>query len=357
VVDYNGPGKERNYFEASASCQFVYAIAKGVRMRYLSPEKIGIAKKGYDGIIKKFIKNEDGQTNLYGTVKVSGLGGNPYRDGSFAYYMSEQVIVNDPKGIGAFLLAATEMEMLPTMALGKNKLVLMDNYFNHEQKVDAFGETVIYHYKWNEKDNGGFSFLAHAFNKYGAQTELMDGAPTAEKLTKASVYFIVDPDFIKENKLPSYVEKQHIEAIYNFVKNGGSLVLMANDSNNVEFTNFNKLAARFGIHFNENIRHDVINNQFEQGAIVIPANDPIFKTAKKVYIKQLCTQTITKPGVSVYSENGEVLMSIAKIGKGKVFAVGDPWFYNEYVDGRKLPAEYENYKAAEDLTKWLLSRK
>jgi TolB-like protein/Tfp pilus assembly protein PilF len=36
--------------------------------------------------------------------------------------------------------------------------------------------------------------------------------------------------------------------------------MMANDSGNVEFTNFNKLAERFGIHWNENMRHDVIDN-------------------------------------------------------------------------------------------------
>jgi len=39
--------------------------------------------------------------------------------------------------------------------------------------------------------------------------------------------------------------------------------------------------------------------------------------------------------------------------KGAVFAVGDPWFYNEYPDGRKLPPQYENFKAANDLVKWL----
>ena len=50
-----------------------------------------------------------------------------------------------------------------------------------------------------------------------------------------------------------------------------------------------------------------------------------------------------------------IVAAIAKFGKGTVFAVGDPWVYNEYVDGRKLPAEYENYKAAEDLVKWLIA--
>jgi unsaturated rhamnogalacturonyl hydrolase len=41
---------------------------------------------------------------------VAGLGGNPYRDGSYEYYLSEKVVTNDPKGVGAFLLASVEME-------------------------------------------------------------------------------------------------------------------------------------------------------------------------------------------------------------------------------------------------------
>ena len=130
--------------------------------------------------------------------------------------------------------------------------------------------------------------------------------------------------------------------------------MMANDSGNVEFKHFNQLAERFGIHFNENLRHDVINNQFEQGALPISNDHPIFKTAKKVFIKQLCTMEARGPAYSVYTENGEVLMAVSRIGKGAVFAVGDPWLYNEYTDGRKLPMEYENYKAAEDLAKWLI---
>jgi unsaturated rhamnogalacturonyl hydrolase len=354
ILSYNGPGKEKNYFEASASSQFVYAIAKGVRKGYLPAAKINIANAGYAGIINKFIRTENGQTNLYGTVKVSGLGGNPYRDGSFEYYMSEPVIVNDPKGIGAFLLASNEMEMQRTLSVGKGKTVLMDNYFNRETKDDAFGKRIVFHYKWWEKDNGGFSFMGHVFNKFGVATKSLDDGPTAANLKNVSIYLLIDPDWPKENKTPNYIEQKHIDALYDYVKNGGVLVMMANDSNNVEFRNYNKLAERFGIHWNENMRHDVIDNKFEQGALLISPNHPIFKTAKKVHIKQLCTQEIKSPAVSVYTENGEVLMSVSKVGKGTVFAVGDPWFYNEYVDGRKIPAEYENYKAAEDLVRWLI---
>jgi len=54
--------------------------------------------------------DEQGLSNLNGTCSVAGLGGNPYRDGSFEYYVSEPVVANDYKGLGAFILAAVEIE-------------------------------------------------------------------------------------------------------------------------------------------------------------------------------------------------------------------------------------------------------
>jgi len=49
-------------------------------------------------------------------------------------------------------------------------------------------------------------------------------------------------------------------------------------------------------------------------------------------------------------------MAIAKHGKGAVFVIGDPWIYNEYADGRRLPVEFENFKAAQDLSRWLIAQ-
>jgi unsaturated rhamnogalacturonyl hydrolase len=104
-------GAKGNYLESSAACMFVYALAKGVRNGYLPASYMKTANDGYRGIQKQFVKYDaSGQFNLAGTVSVAGLGGNPYRDGSYEYYLSEKVVTNDPKGIGAFLLAATEME-------------------------------------------------------------------------------------------------------------------------------------------------------------------------------------------------------------------------------------------------------
>jgi unsaturated rhamnogalacturonyl hydrolase len=112
-----------NYLESSAACMFVYALAKGVRKRYLPATYLRIAENGYRGIVKEFLRTDaNGQLNLEGTVSVGGLGGNPYRDGSYEYYLSEKVVTNDPKGVGALLLAATEMERRGTRTTGKKRV-------------------------------------------------------------------------------------------------------------------------------------------------------------------------------------------------------------------------------------------
>ena len=351
------PARKGNYFEASAAGMFVFAIAKGVRMGYLPAAKITVAQKGYNALVHRFIKDENGQTNLYGTVKVSGLGGNPYRDGSFEYYMSEPVIVNDPKGIGAFILASNEMEMLPLQAAGRGKTVLLDYYFNNEYKKDAFGQMERFHYNWEDKANSGYSMLGDIFRQYGAKTASLATAPSAALLKNAAVYIIVDPDTDKETARPNYVQPQDAQVIYDWVKAGGVLLLMTNDSGNAEFTHFNRVPEKFGMHFNENSINHVTGNQYEMGALTIPPGDAIFKTAKKVYIKELATLTVKAPAIAHYKNAaGDVIMATAKIGKGAVFAVGDPWFYNEYLDGRKLPASYENHHAAADLVQWLLKQ-
>jgi len=359
----NKPKEPKNYFEASASSMLVYTLAKGVRKGYLPASYLGYAKKGYNGILKQFIKSEKGQTSLYGTVAVSGLGGNPYRDGSFEYYISEPVIVNDPKGMGAFIQAAVEMEMMPTQLIGKGKTILLDYYFNNEWKKDANGKMVRWHYTWEDKSNSGFSMLGDIFNRYGAVTKSLEVAPTAQNLKGVSVYIIVDPDTEKETEKPNYVQVQHINAIADWVKNGGTLVLLGNDSANSEFEHFNKLAEKFGAHFNYESKNRVQGNNYEQGAIAIPPNS-IFRSSKKIFIKELSTiSKVDRPRMALKDEWGIFLKNgadnvifTATYGNGRVIAIGDPWLYNEYVDGRRLPADFDNYKAAEDLVKWLMNR-
>ncbi len=105
------PDRKPNYLEASASTMFVYAITKGVNKGYLSKKYLKSAKESWDGIVKEFVVVDDkGLINLEKTCQGAGLGGKPYRDGSFDYYMSEKIRTNDFKGYGPFLLAAVELE-------------------------------------------------------------------------------------------------------------------------------------------------------------------------------------------------------------------------------------------------------
>lgn len=355
IMNYNGPGKEKNYFEASASSQIVYAVAKGVRKGYLPAARIAMAKKGYDGLVKQFIKEENGQTNLHGTVKVSGLGGKPYRDGSFDYYMSEPVIVNDPKGIGAFLLASNEMEILETQVNGNRKTVILDRYFNSEKRKDITGAEQYWHYVWEERSHPGFYTLGKVFEKNGATLASLDAAPTAANLKKASVYIIVDPDHKKDNPNPNFVTNKDVTAIRNWVKAGGTLFLMANDSSNCDLTYFNTLAGAFGITYEYKNLNMVKNDTYVQGE-VWPEGSSVFKNNYRMFLKELSPVSVKPPAKADVKKGEDIIIATARLGKGKVIAVGDPWLYNEYIDGRKLPAIYENYKAAEDLVKWLLGK-
>ncbi|HYJ90025.1 MAG TPA: glycoside hydrolase family 88 protein [Pyrinomonadaceae bacterium] len=347
------PGKEKNYLEASASAMFTYALGKGIRMGYLPASFTKTANIAWAGMQKQFLEAKDNSVNFVKTIGGAGLGGNPYRSGDYDYYVNEKVVTNDPKGIGAFMLAATEMESAP---LGAGKTVVLDDYFNHETKKDDSGRMVAWHYKWDELDNGGYSLLGDIFNRLGVRTETLSVAPTAENLKGADIYVIVDPDDEKESPKPNFIEQPHIKAISDWVKSGGVLVLMGNDFGNCEFDHFNNLAKEFGIQFNKDSVNHVEGNQFEQGRILIDANNPIFGNLKKVYLKEISTLSLVPPARSIQDWNGNHVMAVAKFGKGTVFAVGDPWIYNEYTDGRKLPADFENFKAAKDLTRWLLEQ-
>jgi len=328
------PGAEGNYLDASASAMFVYTLAKSVRLGYLPASFLESAKKGYLGIVKKFVvMDRDGAANLESSGNVS---------------------VNDPRGVGAFLLAAGEMDVPADGALGKGKTVMLDYYFNSEHHKDVTGANIRFHYIWDEMDNNGYSLWGHLFRQYGAKTDSLPVAPTAENLKKASVYIIVDPDNERESPAPNFIQAADIAAIEGWVKAGGVLVLMGNDSANMEFTHFNELAGRFGIHFNFDDYHKVTGNQYEMGAFTMTAKDAIFPATNKVYIKELSTLKLDGPAKAHFTDQGNVITAVARVGKGTVFAVGDPWFYNEYTDGRKLPADFQNFNAARDLTQWLI---
>ncbi|WP_028296743.1 glycoside hydrolase family 88/105 protein [Olivibacter sitiensis] len=349
------PEREGNYPESSASAMIVYALAKAQRLGYIDDRYDAAIKKGYRSIIRQFVYvDADDHYNLKGTVAVSGLGGEKnYRDGSFDYYISEPVIQNDPKGIGAFILCASEMELRQLPKYGNGKKVVLDYYYNREWRKGADGRNVRYHYTWEDRANSGYSLLGYLFNSYGAETDSLAQKPTKANLENAAVYIIVDPDTEKETEQPNFIEETEMETLVDWVSRGGVLVLLANDNGNCELDRFDELASRFGISFNKDNALMVKNDDFSQGTVYTSKGD-VFKSWYPIYIKEISTLSVHKPAKVILKHLDAEVMAVSKYGKGAVFVLGDPWIYNEYLDGRKLPASLKNYQAAHDWVVWLL---
>lgn len=351
----NFPNREGNYLEASCANMFVYAFAKGVRKGYLPDLYIPKAQNAYQGILKNFVtKDANGYIHLEKTVTVGGLGGTPYRDGSYAYYLSEPTRTDDLKGAAPFILASLEMEIAKELSVGNGKKVVMDYYFNREYRKTKEGKTERFHYTWEDRKDSGMYLWGIQFEQLGAKLDSLPVAPTLKNLKGADVYILVDPDTPKETAKPNYISAKDVQQIVQWVKNGGHLLVLANDTTNCEITHLNTLMREFGIEFGGPNRNMVQGKNWHEGAVAIPQNHEIFSDIKKIYIKEISTLYLSKMAKSSVQHEGVSVIATANVGKGKVFAVGDPWLYNEYTNNRRIPLDYENFKAAKKLAEWSL---
>ena len=92
---------------------FCYTYLKGIRMGYLDGSLLPYAKGIYEYMLSKFIvRDDEGRISITQCCSVGGLGGKQNRMGDFAYYLSEPIRDNDPKGIGPFIWASLEYEKL-----------------------------------------------------------------------------------------------------------------------------------------------------------------------------------------------------------------------------------------------------
>jgi rhamnogalacturonyl hydrolase YesR len=131
----DSPERKGNYLESTCTSMFAYSMLKAYRKGYVKDVKYRDAGiKAYRGIIKNFIKvHPDKTISLTQCCAVAGLGPaatpeveaamkkvnpkgkvkhNARRDGSFEYYLSEPIRDNDAKGVGPFIWASLEMEMM-----------------------------------------------------------------------------------------------------------------------------------------------------------------------------------------------------------------------------------------------------
>lgn len=102
--------REGNYLEASGTAMFIYAFAKGAKNGYLPKKYLKIASEAFDSMVKNMVTTDDkGLPVLSNTCGACGLGGNPYREADYNYYITEKIIDNDSKGVAPFIYAAIEL--------------------------------------------------------------------------------------------------------------------------------------------------------------------------------------------------------------------------------------------------------
>ena len=102
--------RESNYLESTCSAMYAYAMAKGVNIGVLPDSYRDEAKQVIEGLkASKLRTDDDGTLSLIDCCAVAGLGGNPFRDGKYDYYIHERICDNDPKGVAPLILACIEL--------------------------------------------------------------------------------------------------------------------------------------------------------------------------------------------------------------------------------------------------------
>jgi rhamnogalacturonyl hydrolase YesR len=98
--------KSDSYLETSCSAMFTYAVARAVNRGYIEPRYASIARRGWDGVSARIAANGEIRDVCAGT----GVGDD------LTFYYRRPTPPNDPHGVGAVLLAGTEILQLQKQA-------------------------------------------------------------------------------------------------------------------------------------------------------------------------------------------------------------------------------------------------
>jgi unsaturated rhamnogalacturonyl hydrolase len=343
-----------------AACLLVYALAKGARLGYLPEHTTADAEHAWQGILRYAAKTDaDRLISLRPDLLPGRTSAKTFNE-QRSSQAGDGPDANVSAGLGSFLLASTEVDHAPTAGLARGQTVMVDAWYNSQQRKNAAGQMESFHYKWSDLSDSGYSLLGHIFQNYGAATETLDSAPTQSHLAQANFYIIASPDIPIKNPNPNYMSDHDAGEVAAWVKKGGVLVLMENDPPNADVSHLNLLADHFGIHFDDVLHHHIIGEQVEDGRIPVAAEGPLFHHPHTLYMKDTCAISLSGTAVALLRDRGDVVMAAAKYGRGTVFAAVDPWLYNEYTDGRKKPLiydQFDNFAGGQELVQWLLEQR
>jgi len=234
-----------------------------------------------------------------------------------------------PTALALLTLAAAPLEAQTVVAL--------DGYHNAERAMPE-------HYQWEGTTDGSFSKLANGFREHEVEVRTLRSRIDAASLLGVNLLIVVDPDTPEETPEPKYIEDSEIDAIAKWVNDGGRLVLLGNDKGHAEFTHFNRLASRFGIQFLEETYPKVSG----KAILIATGKHPIFEGGLQAYLVEVAPLKLVAPAEPMLTHEGTDVMALAHVGRGMVFALGDPWLYNEYIERN------DNVRIATNLFRMLL---
>ncbi len=219
-------------------------------------------------------------------------------------------------------------------------VVALDGFHNNETQDRL-------HYRWEGTHRGGFSELGKLLQSLGGETRTVQERISRKTLAHTALFIVVDPDTPGEAAHPQYLENDEINALQEWVRAGGRLVLLGNDKGNAEFAHFNLLAERFGIQFLET----TYRNAQGDGHLTLATAGPILGNGLAIYLVDIAPLKITNKRADILlSDNGIPIIALVREGKGLVFALGDPWVYNEYIGSK------DNSQVAQHLFRYLLEK-
>lgn len=103
------PDLAGNYDESSASAMFAYALMAADRLGLAPSGRPG--RRAWDALVSSRLQTVEGRLQLTRICHVAGLGGfeGNYRDGTPGYYLSEDIVTDDAKGVGPLMMAGAEV--------------------------------------------------------------------------------------------------------------------------------------------------------------------------------------------------------------------------------------------------------
>ncbi|MCL7764478.1 hypothetical protein MPF19_13730 [Polaribacter sp. Z014] len=247
---------------------------------------------------------------------------------------------------------------LPSLCNAQKNQILLDNYYNNEVK----GKTEqSYHYLWDDEKSTGFSEFGKLFREEGFTLSSLKLKPNKQNLKDAKVYIIVDPDNNQEAIKPNFMDAKTAIIIADWVKYGGTLLILANDFNNCDLDSLNLLATKFDLKFNKDALYQEKPKlgkfrNFDSCSFVNLPDNQFFKGVGKIFIKGLSSISCKNAATPVLKDKENIIIAQATYGKGKVVAIGDPWLYNEYIGHYSLPTEFNNQQAARNLVEVLTTK-